>query len=828
MCIIRVIFVIFFCSFSVIVQANDCDNFKKSKKDFEKNIKKSAFVEAIGNLYSMVILVSLCDENWVLDELKSAIADLKKNSKKLYATIEAQQIFLNAKQQELNKNTSELAQARLQLQNDSVRIYESNKRAEEGRKTADSLRAVAIEANKANQRFIRSMEFYDDENQRFALALKDGKYGFIDANATVLLGDDGNGGFEYTKAEPFDKELGFAYVRIKDKDYYIDTLGNKYLLARSMSDFNVNTEALDLSGQNLAEVPKKIFSTGLNKMLKVLILRDNNLKVLPFFYDKTPNLKVLVLNRNKIVDIRSNMFPKNLERLLWENNPITVQSFQYLSNLSQLKELDLSGGSIESLPDSCFRKMPDLRKLKLNNTNIKNISPAAFAGLSRLRYLNLSNNNINALPDSIFYAMPSLEILELAAINRNKATIRPQSFDTLQHLLRLNLSGNQLDSIDARMLVALKKLQWLDLSGNNLQGINDSIFIYNAHIKTLKLTNANLTVLSEKILLPLLELEDLELSGNAFKNFNNRPFTTQKALFSLSIDQNKEPLLLDSISWKDLSGLVELSLNKTPLSKLQPTSFQGLTSLRVLHINECQIKELPSTVFVPLGKLQSLSLKKNQLTTLPDTVFYPLQNLLYLQLDSNDIRYPSACIFCKLEKLKKLSIEGCHITKPLDFSAQKASLIELNLNNSGYRVSIENIKFEDLEQLRILHFSNCELKDCPELKLPRLRELDLSGNHFSEVKNLRLFLPDLEVLDLSGTRITRIADYAFNNCKNIGLLDLRGTNIKADDVSGVESKNAVHRNKLQSLSTLRLPKNLEAEKKAISKSVLETCNIEYE
>lgn len=82
-------------------------------------------------------------------------------------------------------------------------------------------------ANEKNLKIINAMDFYDG---KFALALKNGKYGFIDKDGNPKLS------FEYDKGEPFDPKTGFAEMEITKNygyeyiKYLVDTTGNRYQL----------------------------------------------------------------------------------------------------------------------------------------------------------------------------------------------------------------------------------------------------------------------------------------------------------------------------------------------------------------------------------------------------------------------------------------------------------------------------------------------------------------------------------------------------------------------------------------------------------------------
>ena len=120
---------------------------------------------------------------------------------------------------------------------------------------------------------------------------------------------------------------------------------------------NINISKLDLSNQNLKEIPKEIFAL---KNLKKLILRNNQIKIIPSDIERLKRLETLDLSGNNI----SNFYAKicsltNLKILNLNNNKI-----------KKVRELDISNNSI-SVIDNNIHHLKSLRKLWINNLPLK-------------------------------------------------------------------------------------------------------------------------------------------------------------------------------------------------------------------------------------------------------------------------------------------------------------------------------------------------------------------------------------------------------------------------------------------------------------------------
>lgn len=166
---------------------------------------------------------------------------------------------------------------------------------------------------------------------------------------------------------------------------------------------NKNQSKIDLSNQNLKEIPQEIFEL---KNLKKLILRNNKIKIIPAEIEKLKRLETLDLSGNNISIFYAKICTlKNLKILNFNNNqlkniPHQISNFKKLKSihlannkltevsphsfsLQSLRELDLSSNKIEVVDG--FENLKNLNKLWLNNLQLNYFS---FQSLSKLKNLN--------------------------------------------------------------------------------------------------------------------------------------------------------------------------------------------------------------------------------------------------------------------------------------------------------------------------------------------------------------------------------------------------------------------------------------------------------
>jgi len=167
--------------------------------------------------------------------------------------------------------------------------------------------------------------------------------------------------------------------------------------------------------------------------------------------------------------------PAELSKAL--SNPDQAESLnlthQYLDSvpdeidsLKNLKVLILDQNRISELSESVF-KLEKLETLSVGYNQLKTV-PADIKKLERLRELNLSGNAITELPPEV----TELRLLESLVVTNTKLTGLPKNIDKLKNLKVLELRGNTISSLPDQ-ISGLKNLEVLNLAGNKITSVPD-------------------------------------------------------------------------------------------------------------------------------------------------------------------------------------------------------------------------------------------------------------------------------------------------------------------------------------------------------------------
>jgi len=131
---------------------------------------------------------------------------------------------------------------------------------------------------------------------------------------------------------------------------------------------------------------------------------------------------------------------------------------------TNLREINLAGNRLKSLPEGVFNGLTSLQVLRLDHNQLTSLSAGVFNGLS-LQTLGLHNNKLTTLPEGVFSGLTSLK--ELWLDHNDLAGLSAGVFNGLS-LQTLGLHNNKLTTLPEGVFSGLTSLQNLGLKNNQL------------------------------------------------------------------------------------------------------------------------------------------------------------------------------------------------------------------------------------------------------------------------------------------------------------------------------------------------------------------------
>ncbi|NXL62687.1 LRC32 protein, partial [Chordeiles acutipennis] len=513
----------------------------------------------------------------------------------------------------------------------------------------------------------------------------------------------------------FPKELGQGVKYLELSNNFIQNLSDSYMPGFGQLEYlDLCSNRLEaVSDTTLAQLPR----------LRSLLLGSNH------------------LDRNYMANGQALHLLRNIEVLdLSANNLESHVAGWYLSNLTRLRMLDLSGNKMTRLPAGIFWSAPQLRELNLSDNYIMEIEEGAFEALEELEVVNLALNSLHCISG---FSLTQLRVLNLS---HNALELFVLEEGTEPYLLQvLDLSHNRL--LGFPELPKAHDLTHLNLSNNLIASLlpgscrpGDFVLPYE------EMTMLNTTLRPAP---GLTHVADLDLSNNQLQMFPFTFFQSLGSLHSLSLAMN----CLQDVARESFTGGTEPS-DRLP----EHTSL----SVRSLDLQDNTIHMLPRWFFDSLPQLEALDLGSNSLQPCGIQGSHQRGN----SGGGSHVPAPGGTCtpFYNIPHLKHLSLCKNNITKLQPFAFNQTSLLSLDLSGN-------KDLFMPKEALGGLEFS--------------LQKLSLRGNQMDNSKVDLPCLDTLKVLDLSGNNLSLLPTGL--SCSPLESLDVRNNNLRTLDKPALTS-----------------------------------------
>ncbi|XP_065035339.1 receptor-like protein EIX2 [Musa acuminata AAA Group] len=475
---------------------------------------------------------------------------------------------------------------------------------------------------------------------------------------------------------------------------------------------------LDLSFNNFSGIRIPEFIGSFKKLRYLNLSSTRFMGGIPARLGNLSSLYVLDLSVDLYVDDYGDGYP--------------VDNLEWLSHLTSLKHLDLSGLNLTDVPDwfSSVNMLPFLQVLTMYAAGLNTI-PASVVHVnftSSLTVLDLSYNHFNSTLPKWLWNISGLTHLDLHESGFHG--VIPDAIGDLGSLTFLDLGVNQLEGTVPRSMVDLRRLKELHMPGNQLTGNLSGWLEQMTNLIILDLSynlfNGSMPSSSVGKLSNLTELQVLDLSYN--------PIT-------ISIGQ----------SWVPPFQLRLLDLTNCQLGPQFPEWLQFQTQIEELYLADCKIAGTMPAWFwnISSSTITELDLSNNQIGgKLPSSFKFTKLETLYL--DSNRFEGPLPTLLPST--LDALSLSNNSFTGQLPIWPHvRLVIISDNMLDGGLSLSIcqwKYLQYLDLSNNKLLG----EIPYCLGKSLQNLCYLDLGNNQIGGKLPSSFKFTKLEMLYLYSNR----------------------------------------------------------------------------
>ncbi|KAI3417719.1 uncharacterized protein J3R85_014166 [Psidium guajava] len=532
--------------------------------------------------------------------------------------------------------------------------------------------------------------------------------------------------------------------------------------------------------------------------LKTILLSRNSFSgSIPSVIGSLSNLVALDLSDNQLNGTIPSSFGRlsSLESLYLSNNQLVGPIPESLGELRALQLLSLDSNRLNSTIPNSFGKLSQLSELLLSKNSLDGvISEIHFSNLSRLKELDVSDNNNLTFRVEHSWIPP----FQLRSIQMRSCKFEPTTFP---QWIRTQVEAEDITLSDASLSGPLPK--WLanltflglDVSENQITGPLPSL---SSNCSYLDLSHNLISgSLPTNIGAMMNQLRSLDLDDNLINGTIPSSLCDTKGLYELRLANNN---LLGSIPdcWNSFLSSLILSFNE--LSGVIPRSIGSLPELSTLHLNRNRLNgELPLALGNCTG-LTILDLGENNFSgSIPTWFDKSFKYLMILRLRENRFIGSIPPQLCSLSALQILDIAVNNLTGTIPYCLG---------NMSSMTNLIEHARFGLWSGEHVVEIMKGRSNEYTKDDLELMANLDLSSNFLiGSIPKELSFLAGLHGLNLSHNHLSGDIPAGIGNMTSLESLDLSNNRLSGTIPQGIsELTFLAHLNLSQNNFTGQIPK----------------------
>ncbi|KAK9503608.1 hypothetical protein O3M35_010133 [Rhynocoris fuscipes] len=384
-------------------------------------------------------------------------------------------------------------------------------------------------------------------------------------------------------------------------------------------------QVLDLSHNHISRINIKQFANLWN--LRILDLSHNEISTIPGDSFQNTKLERLILKNNRFSIIPSQSFypiDRTLQHLDISNNMIEHLERDFFNSIKSLTDLNLCSNYLSQIPDYMGTGLDKLLNLQLCNNKLSLNNFNVINRLKQLRYLNLADTNIRDIPNGL-----QLEHLVSLNLSGNGLSQLRQGFlFGTPNLRQLDLSRNNLTNWGIIGWNQAQYLKELDISNNPIKTLTKDTFEGLDNLKILNIQNLHhLERFDSDSLTKCKLLHWLKIQ--TWPNIEKYRFRLPSVVFGL---KNLKKLTVEVLEDKLTDQLVQafppklkyLEITGGNLKEVAVDSLKGLDNKNelVVKFHGTNITTFPPLFFARIGGRLTVDLRRNQLDQVGPEMFY--------------------------------------------------------------------------------------------------------------------------------------------------------------------------------------------------------------
>ncbi|KAK1435254.1 hypothetical protein QVD17_01015 [Tagetes erecta] len=522
---------------------------------------------------------------------------------------------------------------------------------------------------------------------------------------------------------------------------------------------------LDLSGNSFSgTIP--IFFGSMTQLVYLDLSFSFFSGTIPKFIGSMTWLRYLYLGPNDFSGVIPSELGNltNLQGLSLDSLSCTIENIDWLSRLSQLEDLDMSGISLSKADNwvNVIQSLQRLSSLSLEGCDLSHVmhpyssSSVNSSFSSSIVTLSLIDNNLNSSMYRWLFTLTSNKLVELY-LSRNKLDGVPKYLGNLCSLTYLSLDYNSMPSKFPNFLKNLSgctsfTLQVLDVSSSQFTGSLSNDIINFSSLEALYLYNNQLNGTISENVWQLPKLIELDVSSNFLKG-------------DISEKIGKSNIVNVNLSNNSIEGV---SLN---------AHMSNLSNVEHIDLSSCKLGPHFPKWIQTMKNLSRISLANTGILDIIPKDFWNMwpSHLTYLDTSFNNIS----------GMITDLSSNFDHRSSTIDLSSNNFHGRIQNVSSSLEMLDVSRNKFYgeifflcqivdgSLTHLDLSHNSfTGQIPDClwnfKELKILCLGDNNLSGRLPASIK----YLTSLEVLYIPNNSLSGELPSSLQNCTELTFLDL--------------------------------------------------------